>query len=306
MSAAQHANAGLTCDPSSTLPAVSWIEAVPVGFRRKRAWGAVCLSSILAILLGYLQFKSGVLGSADSLWLVPIYATGAWRWHYWTSPASGSVRRYATVEVVLTRKQRADKVWVLWLVGLGGLSLLGLDQYLNQAFTESWYFGLFFVLVGLIGIFIYCVSRKEQHFTPEAIALKTEHDAAAGEEASVRLQATISRLDVPLFQRLRAGLVGLPTIIRDLDSPLFRYPVAGLLFWYAYNMLSSSIGKYHWLGALLLSATALFLAREVVAWVLGIAAIGGICYLLFAGVAALPISVAVIIGALIIAGAVSK
>jgi hypothetical protein len=51
---------------------------------------------------------------------------------------------------------------------------------------------------------------------------------------------------------------------------------------------------------------AFILARELGVWLLGIALLFVAGWALFAGIAALPVSVAVIIGALIVASAVGK
>lgn len=48
------------------------------------------------------------------------------------------------------------------------------------------------------------------------------------------------------------------------------------------------------------------LALHLVGWIVGIAIVVGIGWLIFAGMAALPVSIAIIIGALIIAGAVAS
>jgi hypothetical protein len=60
-----------------------------------------------------------------------------------------------------------------------------------------------------------------------------------------------------------------------------------------------------WLGLGLL-VLAMFLARELGLWMLGLGVLCLISWGLFAGMAALPVSVAVIIGALIITSAMGK
>lgn len=76
--------------------------------------------------------------------------------------------------------------------------------------------------------------------------------------------------------------------------------MAGLLTWAAIWVLSDRPNA--WWAAVALILYALCCAREVA----GILLVGGGIYLLFRGVAALPVSAAIIIGACIIASALTK
>jgi len=79
-----------------------------------------------------------------------------------------------------------------------------------------------------------------------------------------------------------------------------RYPAAVLIVWFAVEIWTQKPGAW-WLALLALLYAAWF-AREVA----GVAIVLGGIYLLFQGIAALPVSVAIVIGALIIASALRK
>jgi hypothetical protein len=85
-------------------------------------------------------------------------------------------------------------------------------------------------------------------------------------------------------------------------KPGVRYASAALLVLGAVLLLQGDGREKTWFLAAILFVYALIRARELSLLVLGLGAV----YLLFIGVAALPISIAVIVGALIIAAAIRK
>jgi hypothetical protein len=80
----------------------------------------------------------------------------------------------------------------------------------------------------------------------------------------------------------------------------FRYPLAVLMLWGAWFMLEKK--PHLWWMAAILALAALVQARELALLAIGI----GLIYAVFQGIAALPVSVAIIIGAIIIASALRK
>ena len=81
-----------------------------------------------------------------------------------------------------------------------------------------------------------------------------------------------------------------------------RYPWAGLLLYVAYEISRDATpGGTFW--AVVVAAFALYLVRDVFLVVVVLAVVGLIAWAIFGAVAALPVSVAIIIGAIIIAGA---
>jgi len=83
------------------------------------------------------------------------------------------------------------------------------------------------------------------------------------------------------------------------DRWYVRYPMAALMLWGAWMFLENDKSLWMVVGATLMAA---FLAREISLLIL----VGMLIYLVFQGIAALPVSVAVIIGAIIIASAMRK
>jgi hypothetical protein len=84
------------------------------------------------------------------------------------------------------------------------------------------------------------------------------------------------------------------------DKWYFRYPLAALCLWGAWHFSETKPDKW-WLAGIAVLAAAAF-AREVSLLLLGI----GLISLVFQGIASLPVSVAVLIGAVIIASAIRK
>lgn len=84
------------------------------------------------------------------------------------------------------------------------------------------------------------------------------------------------------------------------DKWYVRYPFAALCLWGAWHFAEIKPDK-EWLPIVCLIAAAIF-ARELSFLLI----IGGILYAIFIGWSSLPVSVAVIIGACIIAGAIKK
>ena len=80
-----------------------------------------------------------------------------------------------------------------------------------------------------------------------------------------------------------------------------RYPLAGLITWYSIVMIQQPKGDA-WIPGVVALMFAAYLAREISILIVGAI----VAYLLFAGAAMLPVSVAVIIGALIIASAMRR
>jgi hypothetical protein len=91
-----------------------------------------------------------------------------------------------------------------------------------------------------------------------------------------------------------------------LELPVIRYPLALLCLYGAYYWSTESIDRRSGVAAVAAVLLAAYLAREISAWLLGIGVIGLVAWALFAGLAALPLSAAVIIGALIIASSLKN
>jgi hypothetical protein len=271
------------------LPAATWFEQVPASYRRLRAGIAAVIAAALGGWLAWVQVQNGIFGQAESLWILVIIAVGAWRWRHWM--ALREVRRFATVTVALGAKERMRKAVAFWLLGFGGVAVIWPMQFHFDQLEEHWLAGVPFLVLGLVGTFIFMYARTEKRLTPEAAKLKAHfeaQDAQAGQASSPEVDAISAK----------AGAL--------IDLPLVRYPISALVLWFAYYVSQEWTDRRSWIVVLAAVCWSLWLARELFGWVLGLAVVGGIAWAFFAGVAALPVSAAIVIGALIIASAMRK
>jgi hypothetical protein len=81
-----------------------------------------------------------------------------------------------------------------------------------------------------------------------------------------------------------------------------RYTLGALLFWFAYAVANEG-GRDAWILAATVAIGGLVCMKELALWVIGLGVVGGLLYLAFGAIAGIPVSVAIIIGALIIASA---
>lgn len=258
----------------------SWLEPLPLPYRRMRAFVALAVGVAIASWMAYLQWTNNVLGQVESVWLIVALAIGAWRFKVWMN--KGPVRRYQSSIQPLSLKRRGRKVWPLLLVGFGGAALVLWVHWSDGMLAERWMTSLIFLPFGLLGVFICVFLRQEAVLTEEAAKLKAFYDAQDERERG----AWADRL---------GELLALKFV---------RYPGAALLLWAAYFVANDPKAKpWAWVVFVFLALVA---AKEVAFWLLGAGVVIGVLVLGFNALAALPVSVAIIIGALIIAGALKK
>lgn len=263
------------------LSAATWLEKVPTSYRRLRAGIAALIAVALGGWLAWSQIQSGTFGQAESLWILVIAAVGAWRCWYWMTLKE--VRRFASMAVVLGVKERAWNASLFWVIGFGGATVIWIMLINADQFGDHWIGVVPFLGLSLVGMLIFIFYRTERRLTPEAEKLK-EHFKALEDQA---LQASWKKIKAPF------------------DSPKARYPLAVLALWFAYDVSQES-KRDDWIVVISFVLVSFWLAREVSKWILGFAVVCGILMAIFAGVSALPVSAAIVIGALIIASAMSK
>lgn len=264
-------------DVSASEPTTeTWMEPVPLKYRKKRAWLALGIGVILSVALVSMQLNNG--RPLGNLWLSVIpFAIGLLRWRVWLTRES--VRKYASTTRLLSKKERFNKTaWSIlgFLVGTY-LLMLGLAMGRNAGFIVL---GIFIMVCSVfMGLVQY--SRKEE-------SIITKEGAEA--KARVEMETWWAKFLARLF---------------TLEHWWMRYPFAGLLLYGAYRaFLDTAPGSGFW--ALMYAIAALYIARKVFAVIAVLAVLGLIGWGIFGAVAALPVSVAVIIGAIIIAGAVNS
>lgn len=267
----------------------TWLEPVPVSYRRLRAVIAAVIAVALGGWLVWIQVHNGIFGQVESAWLLVIIAVGVWRWRYWMTLKE--VRRFATVTVALGARERMRKALAFWLLGFGGVAVIWPMQYHFDLLGEFWLAGVPFLLIGIVGTFIFMYARTEKRLTPEATKLKTHfaaQDVQSGQASWQKVDAIFAKVEVLI------------------NLPLVRYPLAASVLWFAYYVSQEWTDRRSWIVVVASMCWGLWLARELFVWILGAAVVGGIAWAIFAGVAALPVSAAIVIGALIIASSLKK
>jgi hypothetical protein len=262
--------------------AASWLHDLTRAERVRHASREGGLALVLCLCLGAIQWAEEVVNPVAMFWTLVIALMGAWRVGHWTM--CGPVRRYRSTTTVLTRAQRWRKARPLLVTGLGAPPVIWVLQGLagNGALQAYWTVGLLFMPLALLGLLVFAFVRSETRLTPEAAAMKA-HDARVEEQ---RKQALSGKVDA-FFGTL-------------LNLPFVRYPLSVVLFWFAFHFPPDSRVGLRCFLILVVVGLAMWCAREIFKWILGIGLVVGLCWALFRGIAALPVSVAILIGALII------
>jgi hypothetical protein len=257
----------------------TWLEPMPHSYRKRRGLVAFGIGAAVAVLLLWMQ----VTGGADmkaTLWAILALGVGSWRFRVWQQ--RDTVRKFAYTDVVLTRGRRLRKALPLLALGFIGAPLIWGMQWHFDQLGEHWVAGLPFVALGLAGVFVFAFLKTEKVLTLEAAPLKAQFDAEQAKE-----------------NERWADVLG-----AILAKKYVRYPGAAALLYFAYDIAQDP--KTKWIHMAAVVFWALVAAYEVSLWLLGAGLVVGVLVLGFNLVAALPVSVAIVVGALIIAGAVKK
>ncbi|MFL9932708.1 hypothetical protein P0D88_26525 [Paraburkholderia sp. RL18-103-BIB-C] len=268
----------------------TWVEVLPESVRCKAfAWRAG-VGLTLAVAVWTLQYTNGVL---DRVWvgLVPLAIGCAFGYRAYRK---NTIRRYATVRVKLTRRERFNRAikWWFWSAVLVGV--IWWIKIEEAQFSEHWWYTWPAIALFLVGIGLYLLKRDDV-LSPEAVKVKPHFDAL---DQQARTERKLQRSE-PADKFFKAA----DTLFK---SPFGRYPIATLCLCGAYYLGMVSTEKNSgWYAAGLVVLAGIF-ARELARWLLVLAIGGGVVWVGLAGISTLPVSVAIIIGALIIASAIRK
>lgn len=266
----------------------SWTEVVPLWYKLLRAGlaGGLAVAYCGPMLLVLIKNGADVdLKAAVGFFVVAV--VGVWRCRYWLHLRERI--RYATRTVPLPLSARFRKALPALLLGFGGFGAVVWLQSLENRLQEYWWYGLPLLALGVGGLMFVVLKRAETRLTDEAVKVQ-----AALAYRPPRAEPTPPSKFEEFAERL-------------LTVAWVRYLLAAAFFWGAYVAnQSETTDKRQILLTVVLFGFGLWLSKEVALWVVGFALTVGMLALLFAGVTALPISVAVIVGALIIASAVRK
>jgi hypothetical protein len=209
-----------------------------------------------------------------------------------------------TVEVPHLERFREARGW-----GLAGLFFAGLCLWATLAqekFAEYWWVPTAVLLVFYGPGAYYVFRRRKRVITPDAAKAKSYYVALTNQLKAAKpardglIEQTVLRVEQTVL-RVYEG-----TLIRIFRRRGARYVLAVAAFTLAGYLLHyrTSNDAFVWAG--LLAIAGALLALDALLWLLGAGIVIGLFVALFKGIAALPVSVAVIIGALIIASAVSN
>lgn len=269
-------------NPDGTL--ATWLEPVPLANRRRAFAKWFGGGLLLALALWGSQYSNGVLGQDYFLVGLAPLALGALFgvWGY----RQVDVRRYSTTRVQYTTKQRLRRAALYWALSIGMFAVIWSIQLGHEQFDGYWGYAWPALIPLVVGTGLY-LRRGEVTLT------------AAATEAKAALEAQ----DKALAETRQAG----PTAFDNfVASPWFRYPCAVALCGVAYYFAAESPSKHsEWLAVAALVFAGIC-ARELSRGLLYLGLVVGFAWLLVSGLAALPVSAAIIIGALIIASAVQK
>lgn len=265
----------------------SWTETLSAHVKRATLVKRTLIGVSLACVLWAIQFSNGVLDlSHVAGGLLPIGICLVWGCFPYMEP---KVRRYTTVGVLYTRKDRIKRAWKWWATGVLCMLLIWGAQFAAGQLAIYWWYAwpaCFFLLVGT-GLYL---LKGEQVLAPDAAKAKSYFDAIDKQRRQARGNpkgVSPSRLDVMM------------------KTPAVRYAIALLFLYGAYYFSTHEVDRRSGVVAGAFVLIAAVFAREVSLWLLGAAVVGLIGWALFAGIAALPLSAAVVIGALIIASALN-
>jgi hypothetical protein len=259
--------------------AATWLEPLSFEYRRKRGLLALGVGVAVAMLFLWMQFTGGADMRA-TLWAVMALGLGTWRYRAWQQKET--VRKFAYVEVPLRPGRRLRKALPFLALGFFGAPLIWGMQWHFAQLGEHWVTGLPFLALALVGVFLLAFLRTEKVLTAEAALLKARFEAEQAKQNE-------------RWADVLAAIIA---------KKYVRYPGAAALLYFAYDIAQDPKTKGIHIAAV--AFWALVAAYEMSLWLLGAGLVIGVLVLGFNLVAALPVSVAIIIGALIIAGGVKK
>lgn len=253
--------------------------------RTKQALAILAPTLLLATGILALQIYNRVDFENYILPLIFILAAAvqAWRLRY----RMADVPLGTVVEIIpLTVRYRNVRTALAWTMGL--IIICWLSSWSNGHFADAWWYPL------PVTISILAFYSVHALITDTRIVLTAQGTAEQARLAESRRNnpSAFGRFFIWMFETI-------------FEKWWLRYPLAGLLFYFAYQFYidpkPDSKAAAAWI-----AIAALFIARRVMGVIIGVSILCGIIYLIFGAIAALPVSVAIIIGALIIAGAMQS
>lgn len=266
----------------------TWVTQVTDDQRFRKTIKLILAGFGLTLVVWSLQYRNDVLGEnwPMGLWLLGIsllFGLNAF--------VTKEIRHYSTYYVAYTTKQRLSRAWKWWVGPSVICIILMVIQFNLDQLAEHWGAALFVLIFTLPGFGLYML-RGEKVLTPAAAKTKSAIDATAIE--APRLNPKKSRAE--------------ELIEEYLEIPWVRYPLAAGCFWVAIWALENTFKKeiIGYLVAFVAAGCGVYFSRELSKWLLWLVGIGLILWLVVAGLSALSIPAAIILGAIIIASSGAK
>jgi hypothetical protein len=256
----------------------TWLHVISELSRRRSFARHVGVGLAIAFAIWGLQYSNAVLDfSRGWFGIVPIsigLALGSRAYR------KSTVRQFSTVRVRYTEPQRFKRALKWWYLTIMVVALIWWVQPERAVFAGYWWYGwpaLPFFVVG-VGLYLH---KNDTVLSPTAAKAKVHYGSLQQAKQSASANAFF-------------------------ELALVRYPLAALCLYGAYYFgAASDIKNSGWLAkaAIILAS---FLAKELSSWLLFIVLVGAVIWAVVAGISALPVSAAIIVGALIIANAIKK
>lgn len=267
----------------------TWLEDVPP-HRRKAAfirWIGIAL--VLSALLAVLLFSNGrsVVDWIDVFaWILgPGLLVGVLAY------SRKEIRQYSTQKTSYSNLQRLRRAGKWWAWGCVMVALVWGFQISEGKLAERWWYAWPSLLFFLVGAGLYRL-KYEVTLTPAAAKAKAYFDQPQNNANQLS-----ERAEPAQWEKVLDGFVK-----HVDDSPWLRFPlacafVAGAIYFGTLEY------RHAWVLVVACALLAVTLAREFVIWAMGAAFVCAVGWAFFAGVSELPVSAAIIIGAIIIANA---
>lgn len=200
-------------------------------------------------------------------------------------------------EVIFTKEQRFRRAlyWVVVSAALANWVSYQTGSLETLWFGENhWFLAIYLGLTFVPAFVIYRV-RSGVKLSPEAAK------ATLAFTFDYPPQVTVEKANIT-DEPFEASDVNSMTVMKELfNSTWVRYPVALLCFWIAFRIPATVEVPIRITIGLAFVCLGFYLAREVMIWAVGLVLAGLAIWGLFAGVSALNVPAAIIVGALIIA-----
>jgi len=281
---------------------LSWLEEIPI---TKRIWAFSWRATIGVTLAGSLWFSQYNTIQYNTIdidhgWigLIPFSLGLIFGWRAYRKTGTRKFKTHVIEYSLKERLERSGKYFAVFLLML--FFMYGI-QFLQGNFNVYWWYAWPLLIVLCPAIYYLLLVRKAAP-TPEAEKLiKYYRDLDIQEIASRYIDTDTKKVDsyynAPNSEKHSSSYTD------EFNHPIFRYLAAAALIYAAYYFAFESEPEYSEIWAIICALGAAIFARELSMSVLGIGLVAAVIWLIYAGISALPVSVAIIIGALIIASA---